>query len=277
MPPTDISAERSTVYIWRFRILYFLQRHPQQYSTILGTHVSSIWAVSETFHQRHRIRSDERLEGIRSCAWSLTVDNAMDVLCFAVSIATTIHPETLPRITLTPYSLLSYWSGSKAGRPNGYRLMVAALIHAAAVLIPTIRITLPRPSNGDMGLDIFMAVLNFISIIVMPLCLVLQFCAQLGELQAPKSDTDAFSMLSWCLQIPVLAALAFRWACRTGLPPRSPSGPYETLILWLWDNIFYYYTSSTVAINFAVWALEMYLLAACYLWNNWNGIRIGRI
>jgi hypothetical protein len=155
--------------------------------------------------------------------------------------------------------------------------MVAASVHAAAVLIPTIRITLLRPTNGDMGLDILLAILNFASIIIMPLCLVLQFFAQLAELRGHNSDTDAFSLLSWCLQIPVLAALAFRWACRIGLPPRSPSGPYETFTLWLWDNIFYYYTSSTVAINFAVWALEMYFLVAYYLWNNWSGLGIGRI
>jgi hypothetical protein len=156
--------------------------------------------------------------------------------------------------------------------------MVTASIYAAVVLLPTIIITLPCPSNGDMGLDIFLTVLNFISIIVMPLCLGLQFFAQLGELQVRKSDTtDAFSLLSWCLQIHVLAALAFRWTCRTELPPRSPSGPYETLTLWLWDNIFYYYTSSTVAINFLVWALEMYLLVAYYLWNNWNELGIERI
>jgi hypothetical protein len=125
-----------------------------------------------------------------------------------------------------------------------------------------------------MDLDIFLTVLNFISIIVMPLCLVLQFFAQLSELRVHNSDTDAFSLLSWCLQIPVLAALAFRWACRTGSPPRTPSGPYETLTLWLWDNIFYYYTSSTVAINFLVRAFEMYLLVAYYLWNNWNDLGV---
>jgi hypothetical protein len=109
--------------------------------------------------------------------------------------------------------------------------MVAAFIHAAAVLIPTIRITLPRPSNGDMGLDIFLTVLNFTSIIIMPLCLVLQFFAQIDELQVHNSDINALSLLSWCLQIPVLAALASKWAYRTGLPPRSPSGPYEMLTL----------------------------------------------
>ena len=156
----------------------------------------------------------------------------MAVLCFAVSIATVVHPKTLPQM-LTSCRLSSYSSGSSAGQPNGYRLMVAASIHAAAILIPTIRITLPRPSNSGMDLDIFLTVLNFFSIIVMPLCLVLQFFAQLSELRVHNSDTDAFSLLSWCLQIPVLAALAFRWACRTGSPPRTPSGPYETLTLWL--------------------------------------------
>lgn len=201
----------------------------------------------------------------------------MAVLCFSVSIATVVHLETLPQM-LTSCRLLSYSSGSSAGQPNGYRLMVAASIHAAAILIPTIRITLPRPSNSGMDLEIFLTVLNFISIIVMPLCLGLQFFAELGELQVRKSDTtDASSLLSWCLQIHVLAALAFRWACRTGLPPRSPSGPYETLTLWLWDNIFYYYTSSTVAINFLVRAFEMYLLVAYYLWNNRNELGVGGI
>jgi hypothetical protein len=201
----------------------------------------------------------------------------MAVLCVDVSIAAAIHPEILSR-TLKSYRLLSYSSGSTAGEQNGWGLMIAASIHAAAILIPTIIITLRRPSNGDMGLDIFMAVLNFTSIIVMPLCLFLQFFAQLAELQVHDSNiTHAFSLLSWCLQIPVLAALAFRWACRIGLPPRSHSGPYETLTLWLWDNVFYYYTSSTVAINFAVWALEMYFLVAYYLWNNRNELGVGGI
>lgn len=237
---TDTSAERSTVYVWRFRILTFLQCYPQQYSTILGAHDSSIWAVSKALHQRYRIRSDEWLEGVRSCAWSLTVGNAMAVLCVDVSIAAAIYPETLPR-TLLSYRLLLYSSGSTAGEPNGYRLMVAASIHAAAILIPTIRITLSRPSNGDMGLDIFLAVLNFTSIIIMPLCPVLQFFAQLGEMHAHSSSTDALSLFSWCLQISVLASLVFRWACRTGLPPRSPSGRYETLTLWSWDHVYYLY------------------------------------
>jgi len=108
----------------------------------------------------------------------------------------------------------------------------------------------------------------------MPICLVLQFLAQLGELRVQNGDIDAVSLLSWCLQVLVLAALAFRWACRTGLPPRYPPGPYETLILWLWDHFFYYYTSSTMAINFAVWAFEMYLLVAYYLWNSWDGLGV---
>jgi hypothetical protein len=173
--------------------------------------------------------------------------------------------------------LLLYSSGNSAGNPNDYKLAVAATIHAAAILIPTIGITLPRPLNGDIGLGILFTVLNFISIITMPICLVLQFLAQLGELRVQNGDIDAVSLLSWCLQITVLAALAFRWACRTGLPPRSPSGPYETLFLWLWDHFFYYYISSTMAINFAVWALEIYLLVAYYLWSNWDGLRVGGI
>jgi hypothetical protein len=175
------------------------------------------------------------------------------------------------------YRLLLYSFANSAGGPNGYNLIVAATIHAAAILIPTIRITLPRPLDGDTGLGILFTVLNFISIITMPICLVLQFLAQLGELRVQNGDNHAVSLLSWCLQIPVLAALAFRWACRTGVPPRSPSGPYETLFLWLWDHFFYYYTSSTMAINFAVWALEIYLMVAYYLWNNWDRLGVGRI
>lgn len=166
--------------------------------------------------------------------------------------------------------MLLYLSGFSAGEANGYNLMIAASIHAATILIPTITIILPRPSNGGMGLDIFLTVLNFTSIIVMPICLTLQFFAQLSELQVQESGADAFSLLSWCLQILELAVLALRWACRTGVPPRYHTGPFETLTLWLWDNVFYYYTASTVAINFAVWAVEIYFLTAYYLWTNWN-------
>lgn len=168
--------------------------------------------------------------------------------------------------------LLLYSTGSSAGEPSGYSFLVAAVLHAAIILIPTVKVTLPSPSEGKWGLGFFLAFLNFTSIATMPLCLVTQFFAQLSELRGQGDGNDAISLLSWGLQIPVLALIAFRWTCRSGLPPWVLSKRYGSHFwLWLWDMVLYYYCCCTVAFNYLVLSSEMYLLVAYYLWTNWTG------
>jgi hypothetical protein len=167
--------------------------------------------------------------------------------------------------------LYSIGSSSSAGT-NSYTFVVVAIIHAAITLTPTLWITLCPPPEHRWDWMLIPFLVNVIGVVVMPLCLALQFTAQLGTLRNQKSDVNSISLLSWCLQVPVLTAVAFRWVCRTGLPPWFPPEQYGPHFgLWLWDIMREHYVHCMMAINCLIWACEMYLLVAYSLWMTWHG------
>jgi hypothetical protein len=173
---------------------------------------------------------------------------------------------------LTPCRLSLYSVGSSADGPNSHTFAVVAVIHAAITLVPTIWDTLSSPSNSVWGPRLSPFLVNLTGVVVMPMCLMLQFIAQFRMLRSQDGDLNSISLLSWYLQIPVLAAVAFRWVCRTGLPPWVPPEPYGPHFrLWLWDIVCCYYVHCMMSVNCLIWACEMYLLVAYCLWMGWEG------
>jgi hypothetical protein len=174
---------------------------------------------------------------------------------------------------LTPSRLLLYSIGSSSSSgTNSCTFAVVAVIHAAIILTPTLRVTLCPPPDQRWDSMLIPFLVNVIGVVVMPLCLVLQFTARLRMLWNQNSDQDSISLLSWWLQVPVLVAVAFRWVCRTGLPPWFPPEQYGPHFgLWLWDIMREHYVHCMMAINCLIWACEMYLLVAYSLWMTWHG------
>jgi hypothetical protein len=165
--------------------------------------------------------------------------------------------------TPTPSRLLLYLIRSSSEGLNSSTFVVVAIIHAVITLIPTLRVTLCPPPDHRWDSMLIPFLVNVVGVVVMPMCLVLQFTAQLRMPRNRNSDLNSISLLSWCLQVPVLAAAAFRWVCRAGLPPWFPPEQYRPHFrLWLWDIMREHYVHCMMSINCLVWASEMYLLVA---------------
>jgi hypothetical protein len=97
---------------------------------------------------------------------------------------------------LTPSRLLLYSIGSSSSSgTNSCTFAVVAVIHAAIILTPTLQVTLCPPPDQRWDSMLIPFLVNVIGVVVMPLCLVLQFTARLRMLY-PRTATKTVSACS---------------------------------------------------------------------------------
>lgn len=148
------------------------------------------------------------------------------------------------------------------------RTATLAFLHAAAVLLPAVAITLPKPSPHSWETDVPTALITMTNMIAAPLFLLLQILAQYREHRRQSGQAGALSLLSLSIQVPVIAILAIRLFIRLGAPPWVPRhnyGPY--LALWVWDSLQAFYSWGMLAINYAVCVVGYVFLLGLY-WSS---------
>lgn len=145
------------------------------------------------------------------------------------------------------------------------RTAILAFLHAAAVLLPAVAITLPEPSPHSWETDVPTALITMTNMIAAPLFLLLQILAQYREYRRQSGQAGALSLLSLSIQVPVVAILAIRLFIRLGTPPWVPRhnyGPY--FALWVWDSLQAFYSWGMLAINYAVCVVGCVFLLSLY-------------
>lgn len=115
-------------------------------------------------------------------------------------------------ILLTLHRIGAFLSSSTSDQPRK-TIFTLVLLDTIVVLLPTLVFNVPEPAHG-MGPGIVMGFIGFVNEDVAPTCAVIQFFPQLVEMWRRNGDPGALSLLSLCLQVPVMAAMAARWYLR---------------------------------------------------------------
>lgn len=113
---------------------------------------------------------------------------------------------------LTIYSTITFAYSATDAVPRK-TILTIILLYITMGLFPAALYTFPEAS-ARVAPDPVYAVLELLNIAVATFGVVIQFIAQFAELRRQHGDPGSLSLLSLCLQIPIMAALAARWYLR---------------------------------------------------------------
>lgn len=146
-------------------------------------------------------------------------------------------------------------SSRSEGGTKGRALLIVVALHAAAVLLPAVVLSLPSPDHhGNFSKGLAIAFITMSTFVVVPCSIAIQFVAQFNTMRNHHGDPGAFSLLSLGIQAVAMLFLGIRWFLRIGQP--TWGNLPAPMRLW--------YQWAFTPTNFVLCAIGCVALLACY-------------